>query len=59
MAVAGSCSYGAKSGRAAKSVPRMPRCRRIGVEWVCWLPRPAGAVDAGVLHFHVGEDSAA
>ena len=37
----------------------MPGWLRIVVEWVRWLPRPAGAEDAGVLHFHVGEDSAA
>ena len=37
----------------------MPGWRRIGVELVRWLPRPAGAVDAAVLHLHVGQDSAA
>jgi hypothetical protein len=44
--LAGSCSYGAKSRRAAKS-PRMPGWRRIVVESVGWLPRRAGALDSG------------
>jgi hypothetical protein len=33
--------------------------RRIVVQSVGWLPRRAGALDTGVLHSHVGEDSAA
>ena len=37
----------------------MPGWRRIVVESVGWLPGRAGALNCGVLHFHVGEAFAA